>query len=217
VKLLRVVALSSFVVGSVAFTSLTPGSVSAEVRRVKSVDMGKVLNGAKRYIVRFADSVRTDEINSLISKVETTGGAKERLKLDEVFAGSVIDLKPAGLQTLLKSGKVLWAEPDTQVKAGATQDASRVWGLDRIDQRNLPLNSSYTYDSDGSGVTAYIVDTGILGTHTEFGSRVRAGYDALGGDTVDCNGHGTHVSGTVGGTTYGVAKNVNLVAVPAHR
>ena len=211
-KSLRVLALSSLVLGAIAITSIAPGTVSA-ASPADSDNMGAVLKGAKRYIVRFADSMRAADIDSLVKNTEKGGRAKERLEFGKVFKGSVIDLKPVGLQALLKSGKVLWAEPDMQVKALATQDASQVWGLDRIDQRNLPLNSTYMYDSDGSGVTAYIVDTGILGTHTEFGSRVRAGYDALGGDTVDCNGHGTHVSGTVGGATYGVAKNVNLVAV----
>jgi len=89
------------------------------------------------------------------------------------------------------------------------------WGLDRLDQRALPLDSRFTPAGTGSGVTAYIVDTGLLLTHTEFSGRVRSGYDFVDNDSdaTDCNGHGTHVGGTVGGTTYGVAKSVNLVAV----
>ena len=212
-KSLRALALAGLVFGTIAAVPASSASASASPPPVESDNMGAVLKGAKRYIVRFSDSMRATDIDSLVKNTEKGGRAKERLELDQIFKGSVIDMKPEALQALMKSGKVVWAEPDTQVKAVATQDASQVWGLDRIDQRNLPLNATYTYDSDGSGVTAYIVDTGILGTHTEFGSRVRAGYDALGGNTVDCNGHGTHVSGTVGGTTYGVAKNVNLVAV----
>jgi hypothetical protein len=89
------------------------------------------------------------------------------------------------------------------------------WGLDRMDQHSLPLDGSYTYQADGSGVTAYIIDTGINLTHVEFGGRAVAGTDAVtsGGSAADCNGHGTHVAGTVGGVTYGVAKKVRLVAV----
>ncbi len=88
------------------------------------------------------------------------------------------------------------------------------WGLDRIDQRNLPLNSSYTYPNTATNVHAYIIDTGIRSTHNDFGGRATSGFDAVDGGTADdCNGHGTHVAGTVGGTAYGVAKGVQLVGV----
>ena len=99
--------------------------------------------------------------------------------------------------------------------AVGTQSPTPSWGLDRIDQRNLPLNSSYTYPNTGAGVTAYIIDTGILSAHNDFGGRVGAGRDFIDGDTnpADCNGHGTHVAGTVGGSNYGVAKGVTLVGV----
>jgi subtilisin family serine protease len=89
------------------------------------------------------------------------------------------------------------------------------WGLDRIDQRNLPLDQSYTYISDGTGVNAYVIDTGILPTHWEFSGRAFAIYDAVDreGTGIDCNGHGTHVAGTIGGQTFGVAQNVRLFGV----
>src|SRR3989454_1354765 len=91
------------------------------------------------------------------------------------------------------------------------------WGLDRIDQQALPLSGTYTYTSDGAGVQAYIIDTGIWTLHPDFGGRADNVYDALTLDLVaigeDCNGHGTHVAGTVGGATYGVAKGVSLHGV----
>jgi subtilisin family serine protease len=125
------------------------------------------------------------------------------------FAGPMSEAARSGL---LRDARVLRVEPDGIAHTMTTQ-SNATWGLDRIDQRSRPLNGTYTYNNTGSGVTAYIIDTGIRYTHNEFGSRASFGYDAFGGNGSDCNGHGTHVAGTVGGTTYGVAKGVALVAV----
>ncbi|MEV0896869.1 S8 family peptidase [Actinoplanes sp. NPDC049802] len=98
--------------------------------------------------------------------------------------------------------------------APLTQTGKTTWGLDRIDQRALPLSKSYTHRS-AANVTAYVIDTGVRVSHKEFGGRARDGWDFVNGDKTadDCNGHGTHVAGTVGGATYGVAKDVGLVAL----
>lgn len=115
---------------------------------------------------------------------------------------------------LAEDPRVAFVEEDSEVEASVTQSGA-TWGLDRIDQRDLPLDTTYTYNATGSTVKAYIIDTGIRATHTEIAGRVISGFTSItdGQGTNDCNGHGTHVSGTVGGSTYGVAKNVTLVAV----
>ncbi|MFO7999148.1 MAG: PKD domain-containing protein [Bacteroidales bacterium] len=113
---------------------------------------------------------------------------------------------------LARDRRVSYIEPDAVMTIFGSQ-SNATWGIDRVDQRDLPLNQTYTWDATGTGVNAYIIDTGIRYDHKEFGTRASFGFDAFGEDGSDGNGHGTHVAGTVGGTTYGVAKNVSLVAV----
>jgi subtilisin family serine protease len=116
---------------------------------------------------------------------------------------------------LSQDPRVKFVEEDSVMEATVTQTNPPSWGLDRIDETDLPLSSSYSYTTTGAGVNAYIIDTGIRRTHTQFGGRAFIGFDAVGDgqNTNDCNGHGTHVSGTVGGSTVGVAKSVRLFAV----
>ena len=128
------------------------------------------------------------------------------------FAGSIADAARAGL---LRDFRVERVEQDGIATTQEVVQSGATWGLDRIDQTARTLNGSFGYTATGVGVTAYILDTGIRPTHTEFTGRVRAGYSAISDKrgTTDCNGHGTHVAGTVGGTRYGVAKGVSLVPV----
>jgi subtilisin family serine protease len=121
----------------------------------------------------------------------------------------------ASLDALRADARVAFVERDSVVHTSATQTGA-TWGIDRIDQRALPLSTTYTYTATGAGVTAYVIDTGIRKTHGEFGGRAVHGADTtspVGVTSDDCNGHGTHVAGTIGGSTYGVAKSVRLVAV----
>jgi subtilisin family serine protease len=120
---------------------------------------------------------------------------------------------PAGkLDAIRSDPRVAQVEKDAEVTTMTTEPFA-TWGLDRIDQRTLPLNGTFTYNATGTGVTAYIVDTGIDVGNSDFGGRASWGVDEVDGKQQDCNGHGTHVAGTVGGSTWGVAKGVSLVAV----
>ncbi|QES46821.1 peptidase S8 [Streptomyces venezuelae] len=158
-------------------------------------------------------------------------GLAERLDLKPEFVyssalnGFAVPLTPLQLDAVRLTPGVQSVEEDSAVSAPPTRRAGRpasrvhgpspTWGLDRIDQHLLPLDNSFTTAGDGSGVTAYILDTGIDYGHEEFGGRAAFGFDAIGDGLAgqDCQGHGTHVAGTVGGTTYGVAPKVSLVSV----
>lgn len=143
---------------------------------------------------------------------------KHHAHLSHIYQNSIngfaVEADEATAQKLADEPNVQLVEEDSMVYADATQSGA-AWGLDRIDQRELPLNGSFNYANDGAGVSVYVLDTGIRLTHQEFGGRALFGYDAIGDgqNGNDCNGHGTHVAGTVGGRTFGVAKGVRLYAV----
>ncbi len=157
--------------------------------------------------------------NEFAQGIAKQHGGKVLQTYDAVLKGFAIYLPDvagtAFIEAMKKNPKVVSVENDTIMKIDATTQSNPDWGLDRIDQKNLPLDSAYSYLQTGSGTTAYIVDTGILSTHQQFSGRVLSGYTAIsdGNGTSDCHGHGTHVAGTVGGSTYGVAKNVSLVPI----
>ena len=165
--------------------------------------VGAVIPG--RYIVTVAAGTQPIALAAAV-------GTTPLVVYTQALKGFAVDLSASQVARLAQNPAVVRIEADTVVGVDTTQ-SSAPWGLDRIDQRSLPLNGLYTYTQTGAGVTAYIIDTGILGTHTEFTGRMGTGVDEVGGGTSDCNGHGTHVAGTVGGSTYGVAKGVTLVPV----
>jgi subtilisin family serine protease len=140
-------------------------------------------------------------------------GARVEHTFTSALHGYAASMSEADAKRAAADPAVAYVEQNRVLEAFDTQANPPSWGLDRIDQRDLPLDSSYTYPNAGTGVTAYIIDTGIRTTHSDFGGRATWGTNTADSNNTDCNGHGTHVAGTVGGTAHGVAKDVHLVAV----
>jgi subtilisin family serine protease len=165
-----------------------------------------------RYIVVFHEQAPAAAAS--VARVDARAlGAKILHSYNHALDGFSARLSQGAVESLRSNPHVAFIEADSRVHASDTQSPA-TWGLDRIDQRNRPLSNSYTYNATGAGVNAYIIDTGIRFSHTQFGGRAVSGFDAVdGGSADDCNGHGTHVSGTVGGSTHGVAKGVRLIGV----
>src|SRR5918994_7379122 len=190
-------------------------SAAGEIRAATQVST------AGSYIVVFkADAVRAaTEAHSQRPLVAAAAGNLARAHGGNVtfvyqhaLKGFAARLSSDRAAALAADPRVAYVEPDQVVHASQTP---ATWGLDRIDQRDLPLNNTYNFNDTGAGVHAYIIDTGVRGTHQEFTGRMGIGADFVGdgNGTNDCHGHGTHVAGTTGGTTYGVAKQVTLHAV----
>ncbi len=197
--------------------------------RSQKIDRGGLRQPAGKFIARGADAIPGQYIVvfhdwATGEKGETSVAAALAGALTDIYGGRVerafrhavngFAARMSKEQALALSNdpRVAFVEEDAVVHAIATQ-AGATWGLDRVDQRNLPLSTTYTYNNTGAGVNAYVIDTGIRTTHADFGGRASAAFDAFGGNGQDCNGHGTHVAGTVGGAAYGVAKGVTLRGV----
>ncbi|MGR6316435.1 S8 family serine peptidase [Micromonospora soli] len=170
---------------------------------------------ADSYLVVLKDSaVAPDRVTETAQRLTARHGGTVARTWRVALRGFEIRVGAPAAARIAADPAVAYVEQNRTVSIAGTQTNPPSWGLDRIDQRNLPLNSSYTYPNTASNVRAYIIDTGILFGHNDFGGRAVSGFDAVdGGSADDCNGHGTHVAGTVGGSSYGVAKGVQLVGV----
>ena len=144
--------------------------------------------------------------------VAAVAGVSPRHVYTAVLNGFAATLNGGQLTALRHNPNVDYVEQEQVGGIQATQ-FNPTWGIDRIDQHNLPLSNSYTYTTSGTGVRVYVIDSGLQANHPQFGTRASNVWDYAGGSGADCHGHGTHVAGTIGGTTYGVAKNVYLRGV----
>jgi subtilisin family serine protease len=187
-----VAAITAVIVGSASAASQAPSTNS--------------------YIVTFTDDVA--DPGAVAAEHARAHQAQVSFVYSQALKGYAATVTDRGLSAIARDRRVANVERDGIASIVDTQNGA-TWGLDRIDQQKLPLSTTYTAGATGAGVTAYIIDTGIRLSHSEFGGRAELGWDTVndGQNGNDCNGHGTHVAGTVGGSTYGVAQGVTLVAV----
>ncbi|WP_245886445.1 S8 family serine peptidase [Umezawaea tangerina] len=175
----------------------------------KIVDAGGPDAVPDSYIVVYKQDAVTTQTDSLAAKAN----AKVEHRYTAALKGFAGTMTEVGAKKLAAEPSVDYVAQNHVVTKQGDQPNPPSWGLDRIDQRRLPLDSNYHYESTAANVNAYVIDTGIRTTHVDFGGRATFDFNAVDTDNSDCNGHGTHVAGTIGGTQYGVAKSVRLHAV----
>ncbi|MEU6483160.1 S8 family peptidase [Streptomyces sp. NPDC046887] len=207
--------------GATVVAALALGTLSAlPAGAAPAAAEGVILNAGAPDAVQGSYIVTLDESAAAESKAGKAVAARYGAKIEKTYTaalnGYAVELSEAQAKKLAADPAVRSVAQNRVFTIDGTQPSPPSWGLDRIDQRALPLNQSYTYpEPAGQGVSAYIIDTGVRISHSDFGGRAVNGYDAIDNDNVaqDGNGHGTHVAGTVGGTAYGVAKKARIVAV----
>jgi subtilisin family serine protease len=209
----RFVPLVVAVLGVVACQDASGPASNARPVAPYAINAAKGIPIPGDYIVTLRDNVSdVDGVARSLSGLHK--GTLKHLYKSALKGFAVQNISEAAAAAIAADPRVERVEAD-QVMTAIGTESPATWGIDRVDQNALPLDNTYNYGNDGSNVTVYIIDTGINFGHVDFGGRASTGVDevTIGGSAADCNGHGTHVSGTVGGSTYGVAKNVKLVAV----
>ncbi|MCI4064922.1 S8 family peptidase [Micromonospora sp. R77] len=214
-RVLRALAVTA---AAAALTAAATPAVAAPTGQIRYAGTAGAISGSYLVVLK-GDAVGA--ANSLAARTAVPDRAATLSKRYGGTVGAVWSAALTGYSAKMSVGQarrlaadpsVAYVEQDRTVTAQGTQTGA-TWGLDRIDQRSLPLNGSYTYPNTATNVRAYIIDTGIRITHSDFGGRASWGTNTVDTNNTDCNGHGTHVAGTVGGAKYGVAKGVRLIAV----
>jgi serine protease len=207
-----------FLAACLGLTACGPSAEQPEMESSKLVTRGQLLTTENpipnQYIVVLKEppGPGTAAIIGVAQAMADEYGASVMRTYEHALRGFVINGSASQAQAMANDPDVAYVQQNGYVQLFATQSPVPAWGLDRIDQESLPLSNSYTYETDASNVHAYVIDTGIYAAHSEFEGRANTPFDAIndGQNGNDCNGHGTHVAGTVGGKTYGVAKKVKL-------
>jgi aqualysin 1 len=207
------ILLAVIAVGVAASAFLAPSTIQGH--------RSKLRKAAQPIPNRYIVVLDTPALRSQEATAERSAGrlaSRYRATVDKVYNhalnGFSAEMTPEAAEEMSNDPDVLFVEEDSFISVNATQ-MNAPWGLDRVDQRNVPLNNAYSYAKTGSGVHVYVIDTGIRTSHSEFGGRATADYDSMydGQNGNDCHGHGTHVAATIGGANYGVAKYTRLHGV----
>jgi len=207
-------------IGAVVMCATSTAAAQAELHFAKQPVDGQYIVVLKDEVALLADEATTQgnrrvpRVPDMARQMGAEHGVQVTMSYQNVLRGFVVRADDRALAQLMMDDRVAYIEEDGVVSINATQN-NATWGLDRIDQRDRPLNGTYIYDTTASNVYTYIIDTGVRPTHNDFGGRVLSGYTAIndGRGSNDCNGHGTHVAGTVAGNTWGVAKGARIVPI----
>ena len=199
--------LAAMALAMVPVPSMSQDAVAPAPKLIRSADPVPGL-----YVVVLADQPSADAVDAIATTLTSTHGGTITHVYKYALQGFAVETSEASAESLSNDPAVEFVEEAGRFTTSDTQP-NPPWGLDRIDQRDLPLNGTYRYGRTGQGVNVFIIDTGIYYGHNDFNGRAFWGYDVFGGSGGDCHGHGTHVAGTAGGNTYGVAKAVTLYSV----